>query len=165
VSGQDVSERNQGIALFQEGKNNDAVSVLTKVVETDKKSRLAKIYLAASLLKLGKTSEARKIFYRANFITKESPFVYDKELTIIGRKPLAGYTDEARRQLVQGTINVAVEFLADGKIGFVFPINELPYGLTENAVQAAQGIRFEPAVKEGKAVPVVRILTYSFEVY
>lgn len=80
-------------------------------------------------------------------------------------KPRAIYTDAARTNLVQGTVNLRVTFLANGKIGNVAPINGLGYGLTEQAVNAAKAIRFEPAIRNGKPYTVSKIISYSFTLY
>ncbi len=90
--------------------------------------------------------------------------VYDKPLKIIS-KPAVGYTEAARRNKVEGNIKVAVEFGADGKIGFVFPFQDLPDGLTANVVNAAKSIKFESAVTNGKPVTTVSVIEYSFSIF
>jgi hypothetical protein len=45
------------------------------------------------------------------------------------------------------------------------PIVSLPGGLTENTVEAARRIKFEPARKRDEAVTAVKILSYGFTVY
>jgi TonB family protein len=80
-------------------------------------------------------------------------------------KPSARYTDAARQNQVQGTVKLRVQFLANGRIGIISPINGLGYGLTEQAMAAARGIKFEPAMRNGKPYTVVRIIEYSFTIY
>jgi outer membrane biosynthesis protein TonB len=80
-------------------------------------------------------------------------------------KPRARYTDEARYNNVTGTIKIAVEYQADGSIGFTIPVESLPHGLTQNALQSARQIRFQPAVRNGNAVTVVGIVEYTFSIY
>jgi hypothetical protein len=63
---------------------------------------------------------------------------------------------------VQGTVTVRVEFLADGHLGKIFPITTLPYGLTDNAVEAAKKINFEPEIKDGQRVNIFKQLQYFF---
>ena len=69
------------------------------------------------------------------------------------------------RTTFTGEIKIAVEFRADGKLGFVFPFQTLQHGLTQNAVGAASSITFEPAIKNGKPVSVVSVITYGFSIY
>ena len=63
---------------------------------------------------------------------------------------------------VQGTLTVRVEFLDTGYIGEVSPLNDLPGGLTERAVTAARKIKFEPEIKDGKPVTVIKNLQYIY---
>ena len=80
-------------------------------------------------------------------------------------KPQARYTDEARKDNIQGSVKLQVTFLADGKIGSIKAISALPYGLTESAIKAARGICFEPAKKNGVPYAVTRTVQYSFTIY
>ena len=86
-----------------------------------------------------------------------------KPLKIL-EKPLPQLTQEQIKQNIfaQGTIALKVEFLATGKIGNISPITKLPYGLTENAVEAAKKIRFEPAIKDNKPINTSKIVLYTF---
>lgn len=80
-------------------------------------------------------------------------------------KPKPAYTDEARQNNVQGKVVLRVVFLASGNIGLVEPISGLPNGLTEQAVDAAKRIRFEPAIVHGKAASTIKTMEYSFAIY
>jgi TonB family protein len=66
---------------------------------------------------------------------------------------------------VQGTITVAALFGSNGKVLNVLLIKRLGYGLDEQAISAARAIRFEPQQKDGKAVSVVRLVSYTFNIY
>jgi TonB family protein len=83
----------------------------------------------------------------------------------IESKPRAVYTESARRQNVEGTVKLKVEFLRDGTVGDIVPLAELPNGLTEEAVSAAKKIRFRPAVVDGVAVDSSKLIEYSFSLY
>jgi TonB family protein len=80
-------------------------------------------------------------------------------------KQKAQYTDRARTAGVQGTITVAALFGSNGKVLNVLLIKRLGYGLDEQAIAAARAIRFEPQQKDGKAVSVVRLVSYTFNIY
>ena len=80
----------------------------------------------------------------------------------ITAKPEPGYTREARRVGVQGIVALKVLLLADGKIDRVRVMRQLPYGLTENAIRAACGIKFKPAMKAGQPVAQWAGLQYGF---
>ncbi len=83
----------------------------------------------------------------------------------ITSKPRAGYTDIARQNQIQGTVTLRVTFTASGSIGSIFPVSGLPYGLTEQAIAAARGIKFEPAKKNGVPQTVTKQVQYSFTIY
>lgn len=80
-------------------------------------------------------------------------------------KPEPGYTEEARRNHVSGTIRLRVVLGADGKVRHIVPIKRLSDGLTEQAVAAARLIRFKPATIEGHPVSQFVVLEYNFHVY
>ncbi len=78
----------------------------------------------------------------------------------------AKYTEEARQNRVQGTVMLTVVFGADGRVRDIRTIRGLPHGLTETSIEAAQKIRFQPAVdKNGKPVSVRATLEYNFALY
>jgi TonB family protein len=80
-------------------------------------------------------------------------------------KERARYTEEARRHLLQGTVVLSVVFGADGRLHDIRTVKGLPYGLTENAIEAAKKIRFQPAIRDGKPVSVHTVLEFNFALY
>src|SRR5689334_7981089 len=80
-------------------------------------------------------------------------------------KPEPNYTEDARRNEVQGTVILKVIFAASGKITNIVVVQGLPDGLTERAIVAARKIRFVPATKEGKYVSMWIQLEYNFGLY
>ncbi|MEO6334634.1 MAG: tetratricopeptide repeat protein [Pyrinomonadaceae bacterium] len=161
---QDNNSVEAGTEFYRAGKFEKAVETLQRAVAADKKDKLAFVYLGAAYVKLGNKKEAAKAFRNSRFDYKDSLGAFDTPLKTL-RKPKATFTDSARANSVKGEVRVAVEFRADGEIGFVFPFVTLPEGLTENAVRAAKEIVFEPAIKNGKAVDVVSVVTYTFDIY
>lgn len=83
----------------------------------------------------------------------------------IESKPRPGYTDRARRENIQGTVKLSVEFRADGSIGDIGVIDGLSGGLTEKAIGAAETIRFRPALVNGVAVDSTKLIEYTFAIY
>lgn len=80
-------------------------------------------------------------------------------------QPKPPYTDEARKNNVAGTVTLKVVFRADGRIGSVVPVSVLPHGLTEQAIEAAKQIRFEPKKVNGVPQSVSKTVTYTFTIY
>lgn len=80
-------------------------------------------------------------------------------------KPHAQYTDDARRNGVQGTVLLSSVFLANGTVGTVTIIKGLKNGITENAVRAARRMKFFPAEKAGVPITVTKKVQYNFVLY
>ncbi len=74
----------------------------------------------------------------------------------------ARYTEQARQNRVQGTVLVSAVFTADGRITSVRVVRGLPDGLNEEAIKAAQKIRFTPAMKNGQPVSTRMSMEFSF---
>jgi TonB family protein len=84
--------------------------------------------------------------------------------TILYREK-AKYTEAARQNKIQGTVMLTIVFGADGRIHDIRTVRGLPDGLTESSIEAAQKIRFHPAVLNGKPVSVRATLEYTFNLY
>ena len=80
-------------------------------------------------------------------------------------KPEPRYTEEARRNDVTGTVVLRVVFSHTGQITNIRALQSLPFGLTEQAIVAARGIKFMPATKGGRPVSVYMQLEYNFNLY
>ena len=91
-----------------------------------------------------------------------------KEVTrkaIITARPEPLYTQEARRESVTGTVVLRLVLGADGRVTDVRVVKALPGGLTEQAVEAARGIEFIPAQRDGRAVSQYVTVEYNFNIY
>ena len=87
-----------------------------------------------------------------------------KPLKIIS-KPQPQYTDEAKRNCIQGSVVLRVTFFANGTVGNIKVLSGLPNGLTGRAIEAAKKIRFNPVIKKGKPITVTKSVTYNFTIY
>ena len=67
-------------------------------------------------------------------------------------RPRPNYTEEARREKAQGTVQARVLVGADGAIKLVRITRGLPHGLNEEAIRAAMQMLFKPATKNGLPV-------------
>lgn len=73
------------------------------------------------------------------------------------------YTEEARKERVQGVVILQAVINAQGRVEEVKALKELPKGLTEAAVEAVRQWRFEPALDgDGNPVSVYYNLTINF---
>ena len=84
--------------------------------------------------------------------------------TILYREK-AQYTQIARINLVEGAVVLQVVFAGNGELQNIRVIRGLPDGLTRKAIEAAQKIRFNPAIKNGEPVSVRGSLEYTFNLY
>ena len=80
-------------------------------------------------------------------------------------KPRAIYTDAARLNFTEGKVVLRVTFSANGQIGAISVITGLSDGLTEQAIAAARGIKFEPARRDGVPYSVTKPVEYTFTIY
>jgi len=88
-----------------------------------------------------------------------------KEVTTKARlisKPEPMYTEEARRNRTSGTLVLRVIFSKTGEVTNIQVLVGLPDGLTERAINAARGIKFVPATKDGNPVSMWMQLEYNF---
>lgn len=88
----------------------------------------------------------------------------DKRAAILS-KPQPGYTDKARAAQASGVVRLRAVLAWDGKVKYIVPIKRLGYGLTEAAIAAARGIKFQPAIKNGARVSQFVVLEYSFTLF
>lgn len=72
------------------------------------------------------------------------------------------FTEEAREAKIQGVVRLSVEVWEDGKPHNIRVVESLGHGLDENAMEAVEQWRFEPAQREGKAVRTTAEIQVSF---
>ncbi len=81
----------------------------------------------------------------------------------IKERPKAKYTENARRNCVNGKVLLKVVLRSTGKVEDIEVIKGLPEGLSESAIEAAHKIQFEPAKKDGQKVSVAVKVEYDFD--
>jgi TonB family protein len=84
---------------------------------------------------------------------------------VITAKPEPGFTEQARRANLNGTVRLRAVLGADGRVSHILVVKGLPLGLTERAMAAARSIKFKPATVNGHAVSQYVTLEYNFNVY
>lgn len=77
----------------------------------------------------------------------------------------APYTEEARKNQINGVVKVRVVLGANGEISGISPVQRLPYGLTEQAIAYAKRVKFKPATKDGRPVSQYAVLNFTFNMY
>jgi protein TonB len=71
---------------------------------------------------------------------------------VLLNQPRPFYTEEARRNKVQGVVRVRILIETSGAVKEVVVTRGLPDGLSEQAIRAAYQMRFKPAMKSGQPV-------------
>jgi TonB family protein len=84
---------------------------------------------------------------------------------VITAKPEPGFTEEARKNNVTGTVRLRAVLSSSGSVQGISVVKGLPDGLTEKAIAAAKQIRFTPAQKDGRTVSQYVTLEYNFNIY
>jgi TonB family protein len=109
------------------------------------------------------TPDERKILRTGDFGVQGPihPMSASLRPTILYREK-ARYTEDARRNRVEGTVILSVVFNVNGAITHIMVVRGLPDGLSEKAIEAARKIRFQPAVKDGMPVSVRGNLEFTF---
>jgi TonB family protein len=82
---------------------------------------------------------------------------------VVLSKPLPSYTAEARALKIQGDVTLRVLFTASGQIRVLGVVIGLGHGLDEQAVKAAEHIRFRPATRDGHPVNEVSVVRITFQ--
>ena len=82
---------------------------------------------------------------------------------VVLSKPLPAYTAEARELKIQGDVTLRVCFTATGQVQVLGVVNGLGHGLDQQAVKAAERIRFKPATKGGRPVNEISLIRITFQ--
>lgn len=96
---------------------------------------------------------------------EENSALTDQTSVKIIEKKEPRYSPEALKAGVSGEVDLAILFGANGKIEFVLVISGLSHGLTDQAIAAAKGIKFNPAMVNGKPISVMKMFRYRFQTY
>ena len=79
--------------------------------------------------------------------------------------PRPQYSEEARQQKVQGTVQVEAEFQADGQIGKARVLRGIGHGLDEKALDAVRTVTFVPQIAGGHFMASTHKIVVSFSLF
>ncbi|MFZ0958846.1 MAG: TonB family protein [Candidatus Sulfotelmatobacter sp.] len=79
-------------------------------------------------------------------------------------KPVPIYTEEARKQKVEGEVLVEAVLEASGKVKVLRVVRGLGHGLDEEAVKEAGQLRFKPALRDGQPSDSTVVLHVVFQI-
>lgn len=78
-------------------------------------------------------------------------------------KPKPGYTEEARQLRLEGEVLLRVQFLTSGEVRVLKVVQGLGHGLDEQAMHAAENIKFKPAEHDGQQIDSEATVHMIFE--
>jgi TonB family protein len=78
------------------------------------------------------------------------------------RRPAPGFTDDADRMRVVATVDLLVQFNADGTYGRIDVVRWAGFGLDEAAIDAVRACKFWPARRSERPVSARALLRYNF---
>jgi TonB family protein len=78
-------------------------------------------------------------------------------------KPTPVYTQEARSLKIEGEVLLEVVLQASGNLRVLRVVHGLGHGLDDNAVKAAEQIRFKPATRNGQPADSTVVLHIIFQ--
>jgi protein TonB len=78
------------------------------------------------------------------------------------RQVRPSYTDEALARKIQGSVELEVVILSNGKVGPIRIIRSLDRGLDLKAIEAVRQWRFKPGLFQSKPVDVLAVITVDF---
>ena len=99
---------------------------------------------------------ADKAAYTAREVTSKA---------VVLSRPEPSYTEDARKEDVEGMVILRLVLAADGQVKHIFVVRGLSHGLTEKAVAAARRIQFKPAMRDGRPVSQFVTVMYNFSIY
>ncbi len=78
-------------------------------------------------------------------------------------KPVPAYTQEARALRIEGEVLLEVVLEASGGLRVLRVLSGLGHGLDDNAIKAAEQIRFKPALRNGQPADSTVVLHIIFQ--
>jgi TonB family protein len=136
----------------------EIASSLEKIVNAQPNNPDAELWReqAGSMQFYGRAEDESSGIYRSSEVSVRA--------TILS-KPEPGFSEEARRGNVSGTVRLRAVLAADGRVRNIAIVRSLPAGLTEMCIRAARRIVFKPAFKDGHAVSQYVTIEYNFYIY
>lgn len=135
--------------------NNDKIKS-SQISESNRASTSAATSLAASSVGSANQNPNLPIAFNPQEVTSPA---------VIVTMPQPPYTDQARQQFITGTVILRAVLASNGHVTNLRSMKGLPFGLTEQAIVAAQALKFFPAVKDGRRVSQYVQMEYNFDLY
>ena len=119
----------------------------------------------APLLLIGASMSAQEREREASAESCTGPVYKHSEVSrraVFSSRPLPRLTDEAIAHGTRGQVVLSAILCRTGKVTDIQVIKGLPFGVTENAVEAVRQVRFSPAEKDRQPVSVAMKFEFKF---
>jgi hypothetical protein len=154
------SEKDVAIELYRSGDYKEAIARFEKIGLSGNEDYESALFLGASYLRAGQTKSASSTFLKHPKPATATATRYDEEVKIT-KRPFARFSAHlVSENEPPGFIKMAVELKFDGTVGFTFPFAATSKNFAKPGIEAAEGIKFRPAVLNGKPVTVIVIMEY-----
>lgn len=162
--GQDSVARDAGVERYRSGEFQKAVDELEPIVNAGRADQITAMYLAGSYVHLKRSKDATALFKKIH-AGKFGKFVdgveSDKPVKITS-KAVPEFDPSDREFGREVHVYLAVEYKADGSLGFIFPFESSTPLTRETGIRATKTIKFEPALHKGKPVTKITFVDYSY---
>lgn len=122
--------------------NNSGQTALTIAIKYRQKK------IAEMLKKIGGVESQSSI--KSNL---DSPARSKFKRPVALNRPVPVYPTKAREKGIQGVVVIRILVGSNGAVEKVRVVSGLPYGLSDQAIEAAYKLRFKPATKDGEPIP------------
>jgi TonB family protein len=174
-----------GLLLFQQKNFVAAQEQASLSIVEGPKFPNAYVLIAQADLAIGKLEEAVDAFEKALQLTRSNKEEAQRLTDQIGalkgwidsrssrrdpsyirpkllNTPQPRYTDEARTAKIEGIVRLAVRVSEEGSVTSTLVFVGIGFGLDQEAIRAAQALKFKPATKDGKPVPFWQLVVVEF---
>jgi TonB family protein len=155
-------------AAIAHDEKDSSIQRFLKSLAFNDKNKSSDIYVGNRAVTSAATSLAASSVGSANQNSNLPVAFNPQDVTtpaVIVTMPQPPYTDEARQQFITGTVILRGVLSSTGRVTNLRSVKGLPFGLTEQAIVAAQALKFFPAIKDGRRVSQHVQMEYNFDLY
>lgn len=154
----------KAIEMYRSGDYQTAITLLEDLHKSGKADRSSAMYLGAAYVQVGEKNKASAVFKNLPKTSSLTSIAYDKEVKFT-KRPIAKFSEYVAENERTGFIRLAIELKNDGSVGFVFPFMGTSKNFIKPGVDAAKAIKFKPAELNGRAVTVVIMMDYKYNMH
>lgn len=105
---------------------------------------------------LAGADESSRTLFRPSEVTTKAQFHH---------RPIPNMPEKGREAMAKGRVVLLGVLDKDGTVRHLMILEPMGYGITEACLEAARGIEFTPAIKDGQPVSTLFQMEYNFNMY